>query len=207
MTERFGDGPSTASSRLRTCARCSPSAAGPSARVGVAGTVTTIAALDLGLARTTRSGFTATGSRARRRANSSDRLAALPRRRARALPDHRAGARAGDRRRRRDPVARSLDFYGLDGIDGERARHPPRRRARRGRAARARRRRRAARRLHLLLTVGRLARPVARRALSHRRATTKQSTLRSGFLPTSRSTRSGSWPFSRRHDGEEAEED
>ena len=118
--------------------------------VGVAGTVTTLAALDLGLERydrervdrhrlttaAARAQLAATGGAGARGAAGGSRA--------------RAGARAGDRRRRRDPHG-DPRLLRARRDRRQRARHPRRRSARGRRAARAAGGRGAARRLHLLL--------------------------------------------------------
>ena len=111
----------------------------PNAAIGVAGTVTTLAALDLGLDAYDRErvhGHRLTLAGAREQL---ERLAALPLAERRALPAIEperapvivAGAMI---------LVETLAHLGLDDDRGERARHPRRDRVRRGRAAGSRKR-------------------------------------------------------------------
>ncbi len=155
FTERFIVTDPPTRGELEACAAAVHSALAaidvrPERAVGVAGTVTTLAALDLGLDRYDRErvhGHRLEVSAAR---TQLERLAALPlaeRRELPAMEPERAPmivAGAVDPRR---------DTHALRprGDRGQRARHPRRDRVRSRRAARAGRRRRTARRLHLLL--------------------------------------------------------
>ena len=144
MTERFGEDVSA----IREHVRGLLPRARPERAVGVAGTVTTIAALDLGLTEYDPERIHGHSISRAAVAEQTARLASM-------TVEERAeiiepGPGAGDRRRRGDSVrgARRL----RPRCDrGERAGHPPRGCTRRGRAARARRGCGTARRLHLLL--------------------------------------------------------
>ena len=121
-----------------------------SARIGVAGTVTSLAALDLGLVEY--DAERVHGHVLSREAveEQLERLAALPveeRRRVPGLEPERAPVIVAGAVIVREVLAR----YGLGCARGERARHPPRRSARGRRVARARKRACSAWRLHLLL--------------------------------------------------------
>ena len=117
VTERFlaSDPPRRPSSPLRRVrARAAPELE-PRGAIGVAGTVTTLATLDLGLASTTPTRTHGTGSRAPRSTEQLDRLAGMTLAE-RLGSRNRAGARA--RHRRRDRVLREiLDTYGLAEIE------------------------------------------------------------------------------------------
>ena len=119
--------------------------------IGVAGTVTTLATLDLGDAE-----YDPARTHGHRSSLASveeqlERLAAMTTDERVAVHGHRAGPRLRDRRRDRRP-ARGDDGVRSRGDRGVRARRPPRRRVRGRGAARARGGRCATRRLHLLLS-------------------------------------------------------
>src|ERR1041384_7621087 len=155
LTERFLHGDPPTGEELDACAAAVREALpdlAPSNCIGVAGTITTLAALELG-------GYDPERSHGRHLSREDvetqlERLASPPlaRRGGRAARPcgPRARACAGDRRRHSDR-RRGAPPVRPRRPEGQRTRPPPRRRARGRQAARARRRRRPARRLHLLL--------------------------------------------------------
>ena len=155
------------SPRSRYAARELLAGARAGGAVGVAATITTLAALDLGLERTTASASTATSSRATARGHSSS---GSPR--CRSTSGGRCRRSSPSARRSSSPAPRSSSRSSTrtssTAIRVERAGPARRRRARRRRAAGAGRRRRASRRLHLLLAQARGT--SARRSVARSRA-------------------------------------
>ena len=165
LTERFGTDFGAAAAHVRdVLAGSVPADVRPRAAIGVAGTITTIATLDLGLEEEDPDVVHGHRLSAETVAAWTERLEGMTRRGDPRAPRHAPRPSAGDRGRRR---RRPRDARALRPRDarGERARHHARSRARRSRAAGGGRRRRPSLRAHLLLEVARLARRGRRRSV------------------------------------------